>query len=128
MVVFEHGKVQYEQGIVKIYATAENGDVAEYDIRVSDAPVSVQKVSLSSDKLAMGAGETKDDNGGYPANLMDKRVTWSSSDTAVAEVRDAGLTVYELCQAEIIGRKAGTAVITAECRRRFCAVRSDGHG
>ncbi len=40
-IVFEDGKVQYETGTVKIYATAPNGETAVFEVCVNDTPEAV---------------------------------------------------------------------------------------
>ncbi|MGM9936640.1 MAG: Ig-like domain-containing protein, partial [Candidatus Ornithomonoglobus sp.] len=116
-VVFENGRVKYEDDTVKIYATAKNGgETKVFNVSVADAEASVQSVAVNKSEISIANGTTAELTAAIlPANLIDKEVVWSSSNESVARVTADGRTIYGLCKADIDGITAGTAVITAEC-------------
>ena len=109
-------EVTEEKGTVKIYATAKDGGaIAEYHLRVNDAPVEAESVSVNKKCLSIPAGEDRNITAVVaPSKILDKNITWSSSDESVVSVSETEDTIYGAAQAVLTAKQAGTAVITAE--------------
>ena len=86
-----------------------------------DTTVPVSSVSISGDgvsngKLSLKAGASAQLTATVkPDNATDRKVTWTSSDSSVANVMGTGVVTA--------GRKAGTATITASAGGRSASVR-----
>ena len=84
-------------------------------------PVPVSSVSISGDgvsngKLSLKAGASAQLTATVlPENATDRKVTWTSSDSSVANVMGTGVVTA--------GRKAGTATVTASAGGRSASVR-----
>ena len=94
------------QGNATITATAEaiNSTTITATLNVSVTPISVTSVSLDSSSITVKQGKTSTLVATvYPANATNKTVTWTSSNTAVATVSNAGI---------VSGIAPGTAIIT----------------
>ncbi|MEE1155477.1 MAG: Ig-like domain-containing protein [Acutalibacteraceae bacterium] len=74
-------------GTVTITATAYNGKTASCKITVKKAPTSI---SLNKTALTLGIGETYDLNSKLPSGCGAYKVTYSSSNTKVADVKSSG--------------------------------------
>ncbi len=105
------GNVSLTDGsnIINIVVTAENGDKRTYKLEViqsTENKVPLKGISLNKTELSMFNGDVQTLTVSYnPSNTTDsKLVTWSSSDTSVATVKDGQVTA--------IGK--GTATITAK--------------
>ena len=86
-----------------------------------ETPVPVSSVSISGDgvsngKLSLKAGASAQLTATVlPENATDRKVTWTSSDSSVANVMGTGVVTA--------GRKAGTATVTASAGGRSASVR-----
>lgn len=81
-----------------------------------DAGVPVASVNLNMTSLTLTEGERKTLIAAvYPSNATDKTITWSSSNTAIATVSNAG---------DVMGISEGEATITASCggKSAYCSV------
>ena len=91
-------------GTYKLSISYKNYFPIEYSFSVTQY-VAVSSVSLSSSDLELDTGSTQILTATIsPSNASNKNVTWSSSNTSIATVSDAGL---------VKGISEGTAVITA---------------
>lgn len=105
------GKVTaVKAGTATITATA-GGKTASVVVTVADNPVPVSSVSISGDgvsngKLSLKSGASVQLTATVkPDNATDRKVTWTSSDSSVANVMGTGVVTA--------GSKAGTATVTA---------------
>ena len=101
----DNGKVKgIKVGMATI--TAKAGDkTATCKVTVKKGDVAVTSISLDKTSITLTEGEEENLTATVkPDNATDKTVTWSSSDTAVATVKDG----------KVKGIKAGTATITAK--------------
>ena len=91
-------------GTVTITATAKDGSKKKATKKITvTKPVKVSKVSVSgASKVAVGSSVTLKPVVS-PSNATNKKVTWKSSNTAVATVDSNG---------KVTGKKAGTVTIT----------------
>lgn len=104
--VDEQGRVTpHSVGEAVITATAQNGVSASCIVTVTNRPYT--SISLDKKALNLEAGNTSLLQVlGEPANATEElKVSWESSDKAVASVSDTG---------EVTAKEAGTAVITAK--------------
>lgn len=104
--VDEQGRVTpHNVGETVITATAQNGVSASCTVTVANRPYT--SISLDKKALNLEAGNTSLLQVlGEPVNATEKlKVSWESSDEAVASVSDTG---------EVTAKEAGTAVITAK--------------
>ena len=105
------GKVTaLKAGTATITATA--GDISSFiTVTVADVPVPVTSVSVSGDgvsggKLSLKSGASAQLTATVkPDNATDRKVTWTSSDSSVANVMGTGVVTA--------GSKAGKATVTA---------------
>lgn len=114
--VGEYGASFWEEpGTVKIYATAKDGGkIADYTLCVKDAPVQVHSVSLNKNNLNIVKGSQKNLTAVIgPANLLEKQITWSSSDESIVSVAHTNPTADGVNQAAVTAVSPGTATITA---------------
>ena len=97
-------------GTATIAATA-GGKTASVVVAVADNPVPVESVSVSGDgvsdgKLSLKSGASAQLTATVkPDNATDRKVTWTSSDSSVANVMGTGVVTA--------GSKAGKATVTA---------------
>ena len=97
-------------GTATITATA-GGKTASVVVAVADNPVPVESVSVSGDgvsggKLSLKSGASAQLTATVkPDNATDRKVTWTSSDSSVANVMGTGVVAA--------GSKAGKATVTA---------------
>ena len=104
--VDEQGRVTpHNVGETVITATAQNGVSASCTVTVANRPYT--SISLDKKALNLEAGNTSLlEVLGEPVNATEElKVSWESSDEAVASVSDTG---------EVTAKEAGTAVITAK--------------
>lgn len=104
--VDEQGRVTpHNVGETVITATAQNGVSASCTVTVANRPYT--SISLDKKALNLEAGNTSLLQVlGEPVNATEElKVSWESSDEAVASVSDTG---------EVTAKEAGTAVITAK--------------
>ncbi len=95
--------------VFKIVVTAQNGDKRTYTIEIvksTENKIPLKEISLNKTEISMFNGDTQTLNVTFnPSNTTDSKVvSWSSSDTSVATVKDG--------QVVAIGK--GTATITAK--------------
>ena len=114
------GKVTaLKAGTATITATA--GDISSLiTVTVADVPVPVTSVSISGDgvrdgKLALKSGESAQLTATVkPDDATDRKVTWTSSDSSVANVMGTGVVTA--------GSKAGKATVTATAGGKSASV------
>ena len=114
------GKVTaVKAGTATITATA-GGKTASVVVTVTDNPVSVESVSVSGDgvrdgKLSLKSGASAQLTATVkPDNATDRKVSWTSSDSSVANVMGTGVVTA--------GSKAGTATIKATAGGKSASV------
>ena len=114
------GKVTaVKAGTATITATA-GGKTASVVVTVADNPVPVTSVSISGDgvsngKLSLKSGASVQLTATVrPDNATDRKVTWTSSDSSVANVMGTGVVTA--------GSKAGTATIKATAGGKSASV------
>ena len=106
-------------GTATITATA-GGKTASVVVAVADNPVPVESVSVSGDgvsggKLSLKSGASAQLTATVkPDNATDRKVTWTSSDSSVANVMGTGVVTA--------GSKAGTATVTATAGGKSASV------
>ncbi len=105
------GSISLSKGsnILKVVVTAQNGDKRTYTIEIIRSTaneIPLKGISLDKKEISMFNGDTQVLNVIYnPSNTTDsKLVTWSSSDTSVATVKDG----------QVIAIGKGSATITAK--------------
>ena len=101
--------------------TATTGDISSsITVTVADVPVPVESVSVSGDgvsggKLSLKSGASVRLTATVkPDNATDRKVTWTSSDSSVANVMGTGVVTA--------GSKAGTATIKATAGGKSASV------
>ncbi|WP_373176283.1 RICIN domain-containing protein [Bifidobacterium adolescentis] len=114
------GKVTaVKAGTATITATA-GGKTASVVVTVADNPVPVSSVSISGDgvsggKLSLKSGASVQLTATVkPDDATDRKVTWTSSDSSVANVMGTGVVTA--------GSKAGTATVTATAGGKSASV------
>ena len=114
------GKVTaVKAGTATITATA-GGKTASVVVTVADNPVPVTSVSISGDgvkdgKLSLKSGASVQLTATVnPSNATDRKVSWTSSDSSVANVMGTGVVTA--------GSKAGTATIKATAGGKSASV------
>lgn len=114
------GKVTaVKAGTATITATA-GGKTASVVVTVADNPVPVSSVSISGDGVSNGKLSLKSGASAQltatvkPDNATDRKVTWTSSDSSVANVMGTGVVTA--------GSKAGTATVTATAGGKSASV------
>ena len=106
-------------GTATITATA-GGKTASVVVAVADNPVPVESVSVSGDgvsggKLSLKSGASAQLTATVkPDNVTDRKVTWTSSDSSVANVMGTGVVTA--------GSKAGKATVTATAGGKSASV------
>ena len=106
-------------GTATITATA-GGKTASVVVAVADNPVPVESVSVSGDgvsggKLSLKSGASVQLTATVkPDNATDRKVTWTSSDSSVANVMGTGVVTA--------GSKAGKATVTATAGGKSASV------
>jgi len=114
--VDENGKVTaYSNGEVDILVTTKLGGYVErYTFVVNEAPVLVESVNINKRKVNLSCGSSKNITATVsPAIILDKKITWSSSDESVVKVIETEDTVYGAAQVILSAVGEGTAVVTA---------------
>ena len=94
--VSESGEVEaLAVGTTTITITTEDGGkTSSCEVTVKAKVIPVQSVSLNKTSLTMTVGDTQTLTATVtPDNATDKSVTWSSTDTSVAEVSTSGLVI-----------------------------------
>ena len=77
-----------------------------WSVNVSPAPVLISKIELNKNQLTLKVNEQEClIETVYPSNATNKSVSWSSSNSAVAEVNNEGL---------VVAKKVGSATITCK--------------
>lgn len=101
---------------IKIYATStDGGNVAEYNICVSDAPVETQDVDINKKEINIVKGTQKNITAVIlPASLVNAQINWSTSDESVVSVMATERTIDGVNQAILTANNAGKAEIVAE--------------
>ena len=104
-------------GQATITATTSNGISASCTITVQAAGVAVTGVTLDRDSLTLKMGETSVTLNAtvMPIDATDKSVTWTSSNTAVAEVTPSGTVVQKGVGTAIITVRTTNGNFTAQC-------------
>ena len=104
-------------GTATIKATASNGQSVSCEITVKEKEAEVNKVILSKSAVQLKRGEEVTLTATViPDTVKDKTITWTSSNTSVAEVKDGKITA----------KGVGTSIITASSvnnRKALCIVR-----
>jgi Bacterial surface proteins containing Ig-like domains len=98
--------VGLKAGTAEITVTTQDGNkTAACQVTVNPRPVSVTGISLDSESETIDAYTSITLSATVaPENATNQRITWKSSNSAVAKVDQNG---------EVVGKKAGTATITA---------------
>ena len=104
-------------GTATIRATASNGQSVSCEVTVKEKEAVVNKVILNKSTVQLNSGEeTTLIATVIPDTVKDKTITWTSSNTDVAEVKDGKITA----------KGVGTSIITASSvnnRKALCIVR-----
>ena len=104
-------------GTATIKATASNGQSVSCEITVKDKEAEVNKVILNKSTVQLKRGEEFTLTATViPDTVKDKTITWTSSNTSVAEIVDGKITAKDV----------GTSIITATSvnnRKALCIVR-----
>ena len=108
----------------KFYATV--GDSGKADGGEDSKPVAVSSVRLDSAKAELKVGETKQLTATVlPENAENKKVSWSSSDAAVAEVSTEGMVTAKGIGTAVITVKTAEGEFTASCSIKVTAKEGD---
>ena len=105
------GKITAVKGGTATITATAGGKTASVVVAVADNPVPVESVSVSGDgvsggKLSLKSGASVQLTATVkPDNATDRKVTWTSSDSSVANVMGTGVVTA--------GSKAGKATVTA---------------
>ena len=105
------GKITAVKGGTATITATAGGKTASVAVTVADNPVPVTSVSVSGDgvsggKLSLKSGASAQLTATVkPDNATDRKVTWTSSDSSVANVMGTGVVTA--------GSKAGRATVTA---------------
>ena len=114
------GKITAVKGGTATITATAGGKTASVAVTVADNPVPVTSVSISGDgvsggKLSLKAGASAQLTATVkPDNATDRKVTWTSSDSSVANVMGTGVVTA--------GRKAGRATIKATAGGKSASV------
>ena len=107
--------LDYDGGIVKWDGSSAALAAVECAIPVPVKSVSISGDGVSDGKLALKAGASVQLTATVsPSNATDRKVTWTSSDSSVANVMGTGVVTA--------GSKAGTATITATAGGKSASV------
>lgn len=103
--VDQNGKVTgVKEGKVQITATSNNNKSASATINVKKKTIDVTSISIDSNVSSMEVGDTITLSATItPSNATNKKVTWSSNNTAIATVDSNGV---------VSAKKAGSVKIT----------------
>lgn len=115
-VVYDNGMVAYQKGTVDIMFTDINGGrTVSYPIEISDAPITVQSVSIDKETVSIPLNQEFELNAvANPAPLLNQNIEWSSSDESIVKVESDGFTVDGAAKAKVTAIGVGNAQITAE--------------
>ena len=104
-------------GTATIKATASNGQSVSCEITVKEKEAEVNKVILNKSAVQLKRGDEFTLTATViPDTVKDKTITWTSSNTSVAEIKDGKITA----------KGVGTSIITATSvnnRKALCIVR-----
>ena len=101
----ERNIVGIKKGTTNIVLKSNNGIEEKIEVTVKEKEIPVSSVSLSKKSLSLKIGESETITAKVkPTNATHKEITWSSSDTKVATVKDGKITAI----------KEGTATITVK--------------
>lgn len=116
----------YSNGKVDILVTVELGGYTErFTLEVQEPQAAVESVNINKKNINLVIGSTKHITATVsPACILDKQITWSSSNPEVVEVIEVEDTVYGAAQVSLKAVGVGTAVVTAasEGKTDSCAV------
>ncbi|RGJ41947.1 hypothetical protein DXD60_06680 [Bifidobacterium adolescentis] len=108
--------LDYNGGIVKWDGSSATLAAITCDTTVPVSSVSISGDGVSNGKLSLKSGASAQLTATVkPDNATDRKVTWTSSDSSVANVMGTGVVTA--------GRKAGTATVTASAGGRSASVR-----
>ena len=108
--------LDYNGGIVKWDGSSATLAAVECETTIPVTSVSISGDGVSNGKLSLKAGASAQLTATVlPENATDRKVTWTSSDSSVANVMGTGVVTA--------GRKAGTATVTASAGGRSASVR-----
>ena len=108
--------LDYNGGIVKWDGSSATLAAVECETTIPVTSVSISGNGVSGGKLSLKAGASAQLTATVlPENATDRKVTWTSSDSSVANVMGTGVVTA--------GRKAGTATVTASAGGRSASVR-----
>ncbi len=114
------GKITAVKGGTATITATAGGKTASVVVTVADNPVPVTSVSVSGDgvsggKLSLKSGASAQLTATVkPDDATDRKVTWTSSDSSVANVMGTGVVTA--------GSKAGTATVTATAGGKSASV------
>ena len=114
------GKITAVKGGTATITATAGGKTASVVVTVADNPVPVTSVSISGDGVSNGKLSLKSGASAQltatvkPDNATDRKVTWTSSDSSVANVMGTGVVTA--------GSKAGTATVTATAGGKSASV------
>ena len=114
------GKITAVKGGTATITATAGGKTASVVVAVADNPVPVESVSVSGDgvsggKLSLKSGASAQLTATVkPDNATDRKVTWTSSDSSVANVMGTGVVTA--------GSKAGKATVTATAGGKSASV------
>ena len=114
------GKITAVKGGTATITATAGGKTASVAVTVADNPVPVTSVSVSGDgvsggKLSLKSGASAQLTATVkPDNATDRKVTWTSSDSSVANVMGTGVVTA--------GSKAGEATVTATAGGKSASV------
>ena len=114
------GKITAVKGGTATITATAGGKTASVVVAVADNPVPVESVSVSGDgvkdgKLSLKSGASVQLTATVkPDNATDRKVTWTSSDSSVANVMGTGVVTA--------GSKAGKATVTATAGGKSASV------
>ena len=114
------GKITAVKGGTATITATAGGKTASVVVTVADNPVPVTSVSISGDDVSGGKLSLKSGASAQltatvsPSNATDRKVSWTSSDSSVANVMGTGVVTA--------GSKAGTATVTATAGGKSASV------
>ncbi|MFW6257098.1 MAG: Ig-like domain-containing protein, partial [Bacillota bacterium] len=124
--VDQKGRVTaYSSGEVDLLATTRKGGYVErYTFSISEPPVEVEAINLNKNRINLASGSNKKITATVsPANILEKKISWSSSDENVVEIREDKDTIYGAARVNLRAVDAGTAVVTASCGEKYQSCR-----
>lgn len=113
IVVFENGRVQYEKGTVKIYATSQSGEVKTFEVEVSDADLEVISNDYNSAQTDSGSDEKIDFAGeGYLDNLHIPKETVTDNSVNLLWNSSSKMDIPDLAGYKVFVNGEEKAVVT----------------